>query len=1272
MINYYIKEYSLINILMSISQTNNNSFSSILLLVLNNNNEIRKKAELELNSKIKSNYVEAIVNLTTILLSQEEQPSIKQVSCSILSNLFKSPIIQTIWLSFNAQQKEEFKQVLLKSYLINNNTLVKNNLADFIVVICEFLYDLEMEEQWEDLISYIKQQLKDDNSNHMFSDNIESIYYLLVKLYTLYRKNFDDSIDLLIQSFSKNYNTSSNNGLSIKTKINETISEMFLTLNKNNKKRFNVFLDKILLTTAECLKLNNESLLKRNLLVIQTLGGNSNQIHHYFNDIIILMKNINSSDMIENNNKELAFNTILAIAQKKPSLIKKDEDKLQCLLSEMISFALISIDNEMNNDFSLLSFFDIETIHEEELNSVCLIIDDLYDAVGFDCVAGVLNSIILQLINSSDKDSWKKKYVGFILLSKLFTQVSDISIIENIIPRILEEMNYLNSSNTSTMSSVDVVIKNKILFSCLECLLNLSNKFTSDFHSVYFETIFPLIVSQITMIINSIKLNSAMINENSCLLILLQSLYLIIKFLENSSNTSSDKEKDGSTSTNTNINLSSNSTTNFSLLIKSTLEIFNISNISVRELIIELYKSVFEKTGISVLKEHINTIFSELITYLDKIYNQNIDLNLLSLVITFITLIGPYCDDYLKYFKTIITCLLNIQNKNSDSKDVIFNSLKEPWFNILPIVNKNYSELIPLIFESLMKLMINIPTTINSNKINRYNNSQVFNAFNSDTDINNNFLNYENAEFITTIEIFNCLIEESGSYLLSSFNAIEEHVYALLDVSYDSSIKKEASNVFVNLAKILYKQKSANKNDNEEIKMKIINYITKLFNQVEVESEFSVISLMLDNISTIITEYINTNNTNNNIQDYEDNKDTELFSSLELQQLTNKLISLFNKINNLRKIYKEKKKLIDAENNEEDDEYNKEFNNDIDNDIEDEDEEFLSLNDSFNEELEALEDVVFSISDLIKSIIKSHKNNNSENLESLITKYLPSLINDDTIKNKTEFVFEITFGVNMINDLIEVLGCSLKQSYLDFFVKRLFDLLVINDSDIIDYSLDGVSKYIGIVYDYEKREFINRNNNNSTSECYDYIVSTISNNGFVELINERIVFIGNRLTNNNSNGNGDKEKLDDVDSVKESLSIFIRKIVEVYIKLMISSSSKNEMISSYISSWMKCLFTLVPYNDNDNKEVENMMVFNLVVFDFKNNSLIFKDEENVFSFIYFCLSIYKSKMIYRESDVFISEFIRVLVKDNIDKVKGYYKISSKDSLVKKLNEIYSS
>jgi importin-5 len=805
----------------------------------------------------------------------------------------------------------------------------KLKLADVVIAICENTY--ENEEEWVSLLEYIVAGFNSElNQNNLLL--IETSVYILSKIFGFVYEELTKGIDLYVKAFNT-YFTSDN--LSLKTKTVQAIGEILCIVRKKDSKKFKDFMLAILETTLRCFEkgLTEENNLKLCLNSICDLAtAEPNILRKSFDDLFILMgKIIEKKDYADETIRELAFEILMSMIEKKESLISKNADKLKLFIEVIYKFAL-EMEDDVTDDWltpKTESYFDEEFVPEEKLETALSLIDRLMNALGSKTMLAYLSDIVLQLLSNGGND-WRYKYIGFMTIAGMVEYVDDIVNLDNILPQIFKE-----SENENP----------KIRYACLHCISQISDHLNPQFQNNYHTSVMPVALARLQ---NDPVLR---VRLQAC-----DSIQTYVEFVSDQVATTYCQ------------NILD---TAFSVFLKGDGEI----PVSLREAILNVISELVTACGEN-FKPYAEKCLSFLLNYFSEILKTNSNKSLYGIMLDTITVIGPKCEEqYNNYLPDLVAAVIQIQNNVPNTTDPILNYLHNAWERLIPIIKDKHLDMAPQIIECTLKLVSNAPTmSIASQPEKKFDIQELLGGLNDDGEkkitIEKQKISLSTSEtqdFAGSLELLNIIVETFSEKFLPFLELTQTKVFPLLTYEVNSDVRAEASNCLPELFEVVKKNSEGN---TENLHKYAKLYISELIQALEKETDNSCIATFLDNIGGIVEK-------------------TGMFlMTNEINILFGKLLDVFNKVEKSRISLLQKKDQVEDEINKEKESGLDKINSDDENDSDD------GIVDELERDIEEIEEVLVSIADVIGSLFNTHKELTLDVVGKLLNEYLPRYFED--------------------------------------------------------------------------------------------------------------------------------------------------------------------------------------------------------------------------------------------------------------------------------------
>ena len=983
-----------------INQSELNQSELMIQNLLNSNNNIRKDAENQLQKFLSDNQSKALLSLyvSQLLLSSTDL-NICIYCAIILRKIFsvsENEISNEITKTISNEKKQLIKNNILNALMNCTDKSLRKNIADAIINI--FISLKENEEKWDEFLKFIINNFYlEFNENNI--DKFELSLYLLSKIYGDAYDELKEGIPVFLKCFNTYFQS---NNLSLKSKTVKCINELLCSsLEKKEIKQFKEFIYYILQTTLACLENKDNNNLKICLESLNDLADSKPKIlRKSFNDIFILMGKIIENKNIDDSLRETSFEILISIIEQIPKCINKDNEKIKQLISAIFKYSM-EIENTIEDDWlkpQTESYISDEFIPEEKLDESTSLISRLFTSLDKETILNIVSHNISELIQHSNQQEWKYKYIAYITVAEISKFINEISNIEKLIELILLDLTNQNP---------------KIQYSAIYCIAELSEHHHPDFQNEYHKKVLPLLIE--------------IMKNSNYLRVQLEVCDAIDLFLNYIS--------EGDVGQYMKISLD--------ILLQVFLKNNNESPQSLKQGIL-LDIQQFIVASEESFKEYAEKTFEILLNYLSQILNEGINKGLIGILLETISIIGPLCPNlFKKVLLNLFDILIKIQMNLNSYKDNIGNYLLSSWNKIINDLLENHKTRIPQIFESLIELLKKPPAMSISNNPNEKINIQDFFKDENEENIEEEskrkkktIQTSETEEFSCFIEILNLILKKAPTL----FNL--EHIKLIYQIGINllkypnEDIQAEISKTFDLSIKVL----SEIKVEENILHSTSKQYISDLVNQLFKENDFGLITSMLDSLNSIV-------------------KTTKKFlTTNEINDLFEKLLQIFDQIEQNRiSLNKEKVKTEkEIENNK------KTGANKIYSDDEDDytDEEII---DEIKDQIEELEEIQTSISELFGSLFDTHKELTLEIVEKLLNIYLPKYFNENSS------TFEKKLGLLIIDDMVEFLQQNLIGKVWDNIFKLLVHFSTNNNYDLRNAAAYG----LGIFAQFTNQNFIN-------------------------------------------------------------------------------------------------------------------------------------------------------------------------------------------------------
>ena len=972
--------------------------------LLLNDNIKRKSAESKLITCLSSVQNKSKLVLYCSFILQKTLDLGVQMYCAII---IRKVFVQsekndneTLIKSISSQDKEILKNNLLTALNSITNKQVRKQIGDASATFLSSL--MENEESWDNLLKYATNLLSSEITPENI-DNIEFGLHLMTNIYSLATEDLKIELKIFLSIFPIYFKSTS---LSLKSKTVQCLTEILCgTLSKKEAKQFKSLIYNVLETTLACLQSHDNDNLKICLDAIKDLSNCEPKIlKTYFGDIFILMGKISQDVEVEENAREMGYEVIVTLIEAMPKLItdaKDGDEKLKIFVQSLFKYAM-EMDQNIDEDWlnpSKIEYISDEFIPEKKLDEATSLLSRLFEIVDEEKCLKLVSDNIIELINHSSEKDWKYRYIAYISVAEFAENIKELSSIKKLIEMIITD---LFSPNI------------KVQYASLYCIAELSDAHNPDFQNEYHKEIIPKLIQ--------------LLNTSKSLRIQLEICDSLEMFVEHMT------ESDAA------IYLQSSLDALFNIFMKPESE----CPPSLKQGILGVVQEFISASENEFIK-YSEKCLQILLEYLSNILTNNINGNLVGPMMETISEIGPLCPDlFKKYLITIVNTLIQINQKMPDFKGNIANYLLSTWEKLIPPLKESNKEKIPEIVDSLIELLKKPPEmAISSNPEVKINVQEFFSdEKNKKEEKKVELKTSETEEFTTFIETLNSFLSQVPElYSLDQVKALYPVIIKLIQYP-NNDIKSEISKVFSNSIDILIKINS----DKDSILFPTAKqYISDIVTQLLKEKDYSVITSHLDSIRDII-------------------KSVKLFlNSNEINDLSEKIFTLFDEIEKNRKSLLEEK----AEAVKEFEEEKKTGDNKINSDDEDEDESQKDLMEDIENKIDEVESVMTSISDFFSALFETHKNLTLELVDKIIKTKLPKFLID------TSSNFEKLLGLLLLGDMAEFLHQDLLSNIWDDICT-----ILIKYSPHANYEIRNAACYgLGVFSQFTTQNFANYGKN---------------------------------------------------------------------------------------------------------------------------------------------------------------------------------------------------
>ena len=922
---------------------------SMLKNLLVPDNTIRNQAQSQLADCLSTlPKKEALSMYCSLLLLNSTDLNVQNYCAIILRKIFltsEKEISSEAVKNFSPKNKQDIKNNILLSLNKTTNKSLKKQIAEAAIRIYEGLY--ENEEKWDEFLKYVINIFNLDLTENNF-DNIELGLFILSDIFSFAYDELKEGIPMFLNKFKIYF---SSNSLTLKANTVDCVSELLSSVSsKKEMKQFKDIIFSVLETTKLCLEQKDEDNIKICLDSLEDLATRVPEIlRKNFENIYILMGKIIEEKDFDEKIREIGFDIIISILEKYPKII--DDGKLSILVQSLFKYAM-ELEQTIDNDWlypNVTSFISDEFIPEHKLDEACSLLSRLFKVCSEDKMLQLTSQNIMELINHSSEKDWKYKYIAYISVAEIMSFIKEINTIEKLISLILTDLNNPNV---------------KIQYASLFCIAELSSVHNPDFQNEYHKKV----------VAQTIKI----LYESKCLRVQLECCDVLDCFIAHMTNSDA------------------------AIYLKDSLEIlFNIfmkddkdCPPALREGILDVLQE-FINASEEEFKQYSDKCLQLLLKYLGEILNKNINKNLIGPLMETISSIGPLSPELFKtHLELIVNTLIQINLNLSSFTENIAEYLQSTWEKIIPNLKETHSDKIPQIISSLIDLIKKNPEmSISSNPDNKFDIKKFFEDEGEEQvqkeEKKAEIKTSETEEFSIFIKILNEFLEKCNQFCgMEQINNLIPISLKLIKYP-NSDIQSEISKTLGLIIEILSKKGE----DINNIQKNSKNFIAEIISQLLKETDFIVITSLLDSMKDII-------------------KSTKLFlTTQEINDLTQNILKVFDIVETSRIAKLKQKKETEEEYEKNKNNKDSKINSDDEDDSASKDEEINDLEDQIDE----IENVLTSFSEFFGVLFDTHKNYTLEFVDKIIKEYLPKYFKENASN------FEKNLGVLLVGDMAEFL-----------------------------------------------------------------------------------------------------------------------------------------------------------------------------------------------------------------------------------------------------------
>ena len=159
-----------------------------------------------------------------------------------------------------------------------------------------------------------------------------------------------------------------------------------------------------------------------------------NLVRKLFGDIFILMGKIHEKkDFDDESIRELAFEILVSIVEKKKGILSKDLQKIKILVEQNFKYAL-EIEEEISNEWLFPkgdSYGEEEIFEEEKVRTSMSFLERIIKIATPTEILPFISECVLTLLKNNE--GWKYKYVALMTISQIAENIEDLTQVEPIL-----------------------------------------------------------------------------------------------------------------------------------------------------------------------------------------------------------------------------------------------------------------------------------------------------------------------------------------------------------------------------------------------------------------------------------------------------------------------------------------------------------------------------------------------------------------------------------------------------------------------------------------------------------------------------------------------------------------------------------------------------------------------------------------------------------------------------------------------------------------------
>lgn len=803
--NYYI--------FVSMSEEAINNVSKVIKEILNPNNQVRNEAVAKLEV-LRQNTPFLLFCLVKILNTSNDksEKTIAAVLIRKILDISDEMIFNPHWKNLSAEDRTQFKTLALQCLVNETDNSLISKLTEVVIQIA--MNDYNMTETslhmqvWPDLLNYISNcfALEVNGANLA---KIESSIRLFEGIFSFVYDNFSEG-GKLNSILEKMLIFMKSNELTLAAKAFRTVSEISFYANKKELKVMKELIYPSLELTLKCMNANKENELKMCCKAFIEMCTESTVFlfKPFFSDLFILMGKISEKkDYDDDNIRELAYEVVVNLIEYKPNLFSNDQERLKVFVEALFKYAL-EMDKEIEEEWatpSQLSYFDMETIYEKEVNCAITFVERLIDTLSPSVMLPILSDYVTKLV--ANEQDFRYKYLGIMIFKVIITHVDDMAMVSNFF-----NMVFTNLKNDNP----------KIRFACLNTLEEMADTYKPYFSEKYFPELANFLLEKFSDPVLKVQLEAT---EAMNTLITNTAVDVLTPYIESILNTT------------------------FQIFLKD-----NLSN-NLRECLLNVVATLSSEVQ-DKLAPYAEKCFAMIWEFFVNSYKGKINKPLYGNMIECITLIGPFNQNvYYQNIPTLIDIIVDVQSSSKLGTDPIRPYIQDSLQRLVYILKENFKDLLPKVVNSVMNLVKTIPEmSLSSNPESNFKIEDLLSASNSDPNeikvkLETNIKTTSTEEMSSAIETLNKVIDSLGELFIPYIETTNTEIFFFLAYEFNEDIRQAASDTLPTMLSIVRKYSNGDKTMLTKL-AKL--YTVELYKAIEKEIDNSTLCCFLENLKEII------------------------------------------------------------------------------------------------------------------------------------------------------------------------------------------------------------------------------------------------------------------------------------------------------------------------------------------------------------------------------------------------------------------------------------